>query len=303
VEARHGNGGNRVRYEGNIFRPFSEANSYLLQVTIGCSHNRCTFCGMYKDKKYRVRPLKEIKQDIAMARDYYGNVEKVFLCDGDAIAVDTTMLLEILEELYRAFPALRHVGSYVGPVSTLKKSPSELSALRAAGLRKAYLGVESGHDQLLQEVNKGAGYEEMLAAGTKLIQAGMNLSAMVLLGLAGRGPRSREHALATAHICNEMKPHYLAALTVTPVPGTVLFRQVRQGEFTLLDPFETLEEMRWLLAELEVEGLKFVGAHASNYLPINGTLPQDREKMLATIDQALESRDPRHLRSENLRGL
>ncbi len=292
-----------MRYEGNIYRPFSEANSYLLQCTIGCSHNRCTFCAMYKDKKYRVRSMEEIKTDIQMARQHYGNVEKVFLCDGDAIAIDTDMLLEILAELYRAFPTLRHVGSYVGPDSTLQKSLSELSALRAAGLTKAYLGVETGDEELLREIKKGVTYDEMLQAGRNLINCGINLSTMVLLGLAGKGPRSYEHALATARITNEMKPEYLAALTVTPVPGTALFRQVQEGKFQVLDAFETLEEMKIIFENITIDNLKFVGSHASNYLPIKGTLQKDKAEMVRLVDQVLESKDTRYLRNEKMRGL
>lgn len=292
-----------MRYEGNIFRPFSEAKSYLLQCTIGCSHNQCTFCGMYKDKKYRIRSLEEIKTDIAMAKNYYNDLEKVFLCDGDAIAIETDILLEILDELYRTFPSLRHVGSYVGPRSTLNKSMSELTALRAAGLTKAYLGVETGDDRLLKEVKKGVSYEEMLQAGQNLVNAGINLSSMVLLGLAGPGERSREHALATAKITNEMKPQYLAALTVTPVPNTVLHRKVLAGEFKILNAFETLEEMKWMFENITIDGLKFVGSHASNYLPISGTLQKDRQKMLDMVNKVLESQDKRYLRSENMRGL
>lgn len=292
-----------MRYEGNIFRPFSEANSYLLQVTIGCSHNRCTFCGMYKDKKYRVRSLEEIKTDITMAKDHYGDVEKVFLCDGDAIAVETDMLLEILDTLYATFPSLRHVGCYVGPDSTLAKSMSELAALRAAGLTKAYLGVETGDDQLLKEVKKGVTADEMLLAGQNLVNSGYNLSTMVLLGLAGKGPRSREHAIATAEITNKMKPRYLAALTVTPVPGTTLFRQVQRGEFHVLDPFETLEEMKIMFENITIDNLKFVGSHASNYLPIKGTLQKDKQEMINTVNKVLETRDRRYIRSEKMRGL
>ncbi len=292
-----------MRYEGNVFRPFSEANSYLLQCTIGCSHNACTFCGMYKSVKYRVRGIDEIKEDIKMAKDYYGDVDKVFLCDGDAISIETPVLLEILALLRSAFPSLRHVGSYVGPQSTLTKSMSELAALRAAGLTKAYLGVETGDDRLLKEINKGVTADEMLQAGQNLENAGINLSSMVLLGLAGKGARSREHALATAEITNKMKPHYLAALTVTPVPGTVLYRKVERGEFELLDPFETLEEMKTIFENLTVDNLKFVGVHASNYLPVNGTLPRDREKMIETVDRVLRERDERLLRPESMRGL
>lgn len=292
-----------MRYEGNIFRPFSEANSYLLQVTIGCSHNKCTFCGMYKDKRYRVRSIEEIKTDIQMAKKHYGDVEKVFLCDGDAISLETDMLLEILEELYRAFPSLRHVGTYVGPKSTLSKSMSELGALRAAGLTKGYLGVETGDEKLLEEVNKGCNYEEMLQAGQNLVNAGINLTAMVLLGLAGKGPRSREHALATAKICNEMKPQYLAALTVTPVPSTVLYNQVKLGKFRVLDAFETLEEMKVIFENITVDNLKFVGSHASNYLPVTGTLQKDKQKMLDVVNHVLENKDISYLRSERMRGL
>jgi radical SAM superfamily enzyme YgiQ (UPF0313 family) len=292
-----------MRYEGQIYRPFSEADSYLLQCTIGCSHNQCTFCGMYKDRKYRVRALEEIKTDIRMAMDCYGDVEKVFLCDGDAVAMETGILLEILRTLYQAFPSLRHVGTYVGPQSTLSKSMAELTALRAAGLTKVYLGVESGDDRLLAQIHKGVTAEEMLQAGQNLVTAGFNLSSMVLLGIAGKGERAREHAIATAQITNAMKPKYLAALTYTPVPHTPLYQKVKKGEFILPDPFETLEEMKLMIEHITMDDLKFVGAHASNYLPVNGTIQKDRAKMLSMIQRILDTRDMSALRSENMRGL
>lgn len=292
-----------MRYEGNIFRPFSEAASYLLQCTIGCSHNQCTFCGMYKDAKYRVRETSEILEDIHMAKDYYGDVEKVFLCDGDAIAIETEILLTIIDTLYSTFPSLRHIGSYVGPQSTLTKSKEELRALRRAGLTKAYIGVETGDDDLLRKIKKGVGYDEMLQAGRRLVEADINLSVMVLLGLAGPGEASVRHALATAKICNEIKPQYLAALTVTPVPGTVLYRQMQKGEFQLLDPFETLAEMKQIFENISMDNLKFVGTHASNYLPITGTLQKDKQKMIALVDKVLTGRDERLLRPDHLRGL
>jgi radical SAM superfamily enzyme YgiQ (UPF0313 family) len=238
-----------------------------------------------------------------MAAEQLGNVEKVFLCDGDAIAIETSMLLEILAELKNAFPALRHVGTYAGPISILNKTVPELTELRNAGLTKAYLGVETGDDRLLREVNKGVGSEEMLRAGLNLRSAGINLSSMVLLGLAGRGERSVEHALATANITNLMKPEYLAALTITPVPGTVLHTRMKRGEFELPDAFETLEEMKIIFENITIDGLKFVGVHASNYLPVNGTLQKDREKMLALINGVLEKRDPSLIRPEYMRGL
>ena len=292
-----------MRYEGQIFRPFSEANSYLLQCTIGCSHNQCTFCGMYKDRKYRVRSLEEIKEDIRMAKAHYGDLEKVFLCDGDAVAIETDKLLEILNTLYQTFPSLRHVGTYVGPQSTLSKSMPELTALRAAGLTKAYLGVESGDDRVLAEIKKGVTADEMLKAGQNLVAADINLSSMVLLGIAGKGERSAEHAIATADITNKMKPRYLAALTTTPVPGTVLYHRLQKGEFELPDPFDTLEEMKLMFENITMDNLKFVGVHASNYLPVSGTLQKDKAKMLDAVNAVLETRDRGALRSEQMRGL
>lgn len=242
-------------------------------------------------------------EDIAMAKNHYGDLEKVFLCDGDAIALETDMLLAIIKKLYQTFPSLRHVGSYVGPQSTLSKSMEELKSLREAGLTKAYIGVETGDDGLLKKVKKGVGYDQMLKAGRNLIEAGINLSAMVLLGLAGRGAASKRHALATAKICNEMKPQYLAALTVTPVPGTVLYRQVQQGDFELLDPFETLEEMKQIFENITADKIKFVGTHASNYMSITGTLQRDKEQMIKVVDDVLRSRDDRLLRPDYMRGL
>jgi radical SAM superfamily enzyme YgiQ (UPF0313 family) len=292
-----------MRYQGTIIRPFSEADSYLLQCTLGCSHNRCTFCGTYKDKPFRIRPLPEILEDIQMARQHLGDARKVFLCDGDAIVIPTDMLLEILKALYCAFASLRHVGTYVGPRSTLSKSNEELRALRAAGLTKVYLGVETGEARLLGEVKKGVDAAQMLLAGRNLVEADFNLSAMVLLGLAGRGERSQAHARATADLINAMRPRYLAAMTVTPVPRTPLFEQVRAGAFELLDPFETLAEMRTMLDGITLDPLKFVGVHASNYLPVNGTLQRDKAGMLALVDEVLRSRDPHRLRSDAQRGL
>jgi radical SAM superfamily enzyme YgiQ (UPF0313 family) len=292
-----------MRYEGQIFRPFSEANSYLLQCTVGCSHNQCTFCGMYKDRKYRVRSLEEIKQDIQMAKARYGDLEKAFLCDGDAVAMETDTLLEILNTLYQTFPSLRHVGTYVGPQSTLAKTMSELTALRAAGLTKAYLGVETGDDRLLAEIKKGVTAAQMLEAGQNLVNADINLSSMVLLGIAGKGKRAAEHAIATAEITNKMKPRYLAALTTTPVPGTVLYHKVQNGEFEMPDPFDTLEEMKLMFENITIDNVKFVGVHASNYLPVSGTLQKDKSKMLDAVNAVLETRDRDALRSEQMRGL
>lgn len=292
-----------MRYEGNIYRPPSEAKSYLLQVTTGCSHNQCTFCSMYKDKKYRVRNLNDLKIDIKMAKDHYGDVSKVFLCDGDAIAVETNMLLDILNELHAAFPSLRQVSCYAGPKSTLDKGISDLTILRAAGLNKVYLGVETGDNRLLKEIRKGVNATEMLQAGQNLLNAGIFLSTMILVGLAGKGPHSREHAIATAEIINMMKPQQLAALTLTPVPNTFIYKQVQEGKFQVLDSFETLEEMKCLIENITIDNLSFASNHASNYLPLKGKLQKDKQQMLELINNVLLTRDNSYLRSENMRGL
>ena len=191
-----------MRYEGQIYRPPGEWRSYLLQCTIGCSHNKCTFCGMYKTKKFHVRPMKEIIEDIAMAREYYGpeNVDKVFLCDGDAIVMRQAHLLQILEALYAAFPHLRQVTVYAGTRSTMTKSQEQLIELRQAGLTRAYLGVESGWDELLKKVNKGVTSEQMLQAAALLKNAGIDLWVTVILGLAGPGEPSKKHVEETIRV-------------------------------------------------------------------------------------------------------
>ena len=290
-----------MRYEGDIYRPPGEWKSYLLQVTIGCSHNACTFCSMYKDKRFRVRPMADILEDIAMARRYYGDVRRVFLCDGDALAMPTGDLLTILGALYGAFPSLEKVTTYAGPRSALDKMPEELTALRRAGLARAYLGVETGSDALLAAIHKGVDAREMLRAGVKLREAGMDLWVMVLIGLAGRGEPSLRHALDTAAMVNEMRPRHLSALTYAPMPGTPLYRDIQAGRFTPVTPREALEETRALLEHLEVDPLHFTSDHPSNYVTLKGSLPQDRPAMLAQIDAALRGERP--IRSEPLRTL
>ncbi|HPT69696.1 MAG TPA: radical SAM protein [Syntrophomonas sp.] len=292
-----------MRYEGNVFRPPSEAYSYILQCTVGCSHNRCTFCAMYIDKKYHVRKMADIKEDIRMAKKYYGDLEKVFLADGDALAMPTDDLLEILEVLYETFPSLKHVGIYASPESILDKEMSELTALKAAGITIAYLGVETGDPELLEAIRKGADYDQMLEAGRKIRRAGILLSVTILLGLAGRTPKAVEHQKNTAKMMNEMNPDYIGALTLMLVPGTQLYRKQQKGEFELPGPFEILDEMRILIENLEVQGTEFRSNHASNYLPIKGRLPEDKQKMLNLINDMIDKNDRKYLRPDYLRAL
>ena len=290
-----------MRYEGNIYRPPGEARSYLLQVTVGCSHNACTFCGMYKDKRYHVRSLDDIFEDIALAKRYYGDVNRIFLCDGDAVAMDTDDLLAVLDRLYYTFPSLERVNAYAGPRSTLNKSDEELAQLRRAGLVRLYLGVETGSDALLKSICKGVDAAEMLLAGQKMVAAGFDLWTMVLIGLAGPGAASRAHALDTAAMINAMKPRHLSALTYIPERGTKLGNAVARGEFTLLNARQALEETRLLLEHLDVNPLHFTSDHASNYLPLKGGLPEDRERLLHLLDEALAGRQG--IKPEQWRGI
>lgn len=278
-----------MRYEGTIYRPPGEWKSYLLQATVGCSNNTCTFCSMYRDKKFHIRPMADILEDIRMAKAYYGDLRRVFLCDGDAIVMPTRDLLTILDTLYATFPSLEKVTTYAGPRSTLSKTPEELRLLREHGLARAYLGVETGSDALLRQVKKGVGAGQMLEAGVRLREAGIDLWVMVLLGLSGRGPGEERHILETAAMMNEMRPRHLSALTVTLYPGTELYDDYMAGRFEPVTPMDTLREARLLIEKLEVNPLHFTCDHASNYVPLKGSLPEDRERFLAQLDLALES--------------
>ena len=281
-----------MRYDSDLlYRPPGEWKSYLLQCTIGCSNNQCTFCGMYKEKKFRIRPTEEILEDIDMARAYYGpGLQRVFLMDGDAIIIKTEDLLRILRKLYDTFPALEKVTLYAGPRSTLSKTPEELKALHDAGLSRAYLGVESGSDAVLKFIHKGVNAQQMLQAGQRLVEAGIDLWVTIILGITGEGGDWREHILSTAQIINQMKPRHLSAMTFAPAKGTPLGDDVLAGRFKVYGPDHILEECRLLIEHLDVDPLHFTSNHASNYLPLKGGLPEDREKFLSLIDQALEGK-------------
>jgi len=291
-----------MHYEGTIYRPPSEAKSLIIQATIGCSHNACSFCVMYKDKKYRARPVGEVLADIREVSLLYPGVQRVFLADGNALAMDTGALETILDELNLRFPRLERVGIYARPDDILSKTDDELRRLAKKGLRIVYLGVESGSDEILRYVRKGATAEDMVRAGRKAIEAGLILSVTIILGLGGK-EHTYEHALQTAEVINKIDPHYLACLTLYIHPRAPLAQKVQRGEFIPLTPYESLDEMRRLVSSLEVSSCVFRSNHASNYLPIKGTLPHDKEAILNTIDLVLGRRNPRDLRPEWWRGL
>ncbi|MDD4715806.1 MAG: radical SAM protein [Oscillospiraceae bacterium] len=290
-----------MRYEGDIYRPPGEWRSYLLQATIGCSHNACTFCGMYKDKRYRVRPLADILEDIDMAKEYYGDLTRVFICDGDAIAMPTEDLLQILHKLHSSFSSLERVTIYASPNGTLGKTPEELKALHEAGLGRAYLGVETGDDALLKAVNKGVDAAGMLKAGQMLVESGIDLWTIVLMGLAGTGESKTNHVPATVKMINAMKPQHISAMTYNPTPGTKLYRDIQEGRFQTMSAEEALLETKMLVEGLTVQGIHFTSNHASNYLPLKGTLPDDREKFLRMLDGALAGEV--RIRKDRMRGI
>ena len=289
-----------IEYDPPVYRPPGEWRSFLVQATIGCSHNGCTFCGMYKGKRFRIRSMDDIIGDIREAAAFYNQYEKVFLCDGDAIVMKTEDLLEIIGEIKKDFPHCRLISTYAGPRSTLSKTPEELKILHEAGLGRAYLGIETGMEALLKSTNKGVSRAQMLEAGLRLRNAGIDLWGIILIGLGGK-PLSMENARETAKIVNEMQPNHLSAMNYTPVEGTKLGNQALRGEFQVLSAKESLMETAELIRNLNVSGMHFTSDHASNYLPLKGTLNEDRDKLLRLIDGAIGGKVA--VRSEASRGL
>jgi radical SAM superfamily enzyme YgiQ (UPF0313 family) len=290
-----------MKYEGIIIRPPSEAESLILQVTVGCSHNRCTFCPTYKAKRFRIKTFEEVKEDIDEAAEFGWAIERVFLADGDALIVPKPRLMEIMFYLKKKLPRLRRVGIYANAKGILKKTPDELRELKEAGLGIIYLGVESGDQVVLDRVRKGTTYEKLLHAGRMVKEAGIKLSVTVLLGIGGK-ERSREHAVATGRLLTEMDPNYVGALSVMIVPGTPLYEEQAQGRFVLPSPFEMIEELRTMISQTEMHGL-FFSNHASNYLALKVRLPKDKGDALRLIDEVLAKRDPALLRPDCVRAL
>jgi len=275
-----------MHYEGNIIRPPSEANSILLQVTVGCSRNKCTFCGTYRGERFRIKPDRIIMEDIAFAAQYCRRQRRVFLCDGDALIIPQKRLLEILQAIRNQLPWVTRVGAYANSKSLKMKTAEELDALNANGLGILYLGLETGDDVTLKKINKGADSRQMIAMGQKARAAGMKLSVTVLLGIAGR-QRSRIHAEETGRVLSAIDPDYVGALSLMLIPGTPLFDDYQSGEFTLIDPEEMLVELRTMIASTNLSKGLFHANHASNYLPIRARLPRDKEATLNLIDRAL----------------
>jgi radical SAM superfamily enzyme YgiQ (UPF0313 family) len=275
-----------MHYEGNCIRPPSEAYSILLQVTVGCSHNKCTFCGTYKDERFRIKDDAVILSDILFASRYMKRQDRVFLMDGDSLIIPQKRLVWILDRIKEHLPWVRRVGSYANAKGIKMKSPEELLTLREKGLGILYLGVESGDDETLKKIRKGTSAENLIRMGRKVKEAGIKLSVTVLLGIAGR-ERSLEHARATGRLLSAMDPNYVGALTVMVIPGTPLYEDFEKGAFTLLSQREFLLELREMLANTDLSRGLFFSNHASNYLPVKARLPKGKEEALNLIDGAL----------------
>ena len=289
-----------MRYEGKLYRPPSEADALILQATIGCSWNHCTYCDMYRDKAFRVRDLSEMLADLEGAAHEVGDrVEKLFVADGDALVLPMDHWRPILSRARALFPNLRRVSCYAMARNVAGKSEAELRELRDSGLTTLYIGPESGDDVTLKRIAKGDDAAEHVAAARRAHAAGMALSVIVLLGIAG--DRSDEHARATATLVTEMDPEFFAALTVTVVPGTPLAQLQAKGRFEVPPIPELLRELRTMVDLARPTDAMFRTNHASNYLPLAGRLPRDRQRIVEVIDAALEGKI--RLRAEGARGL
>ncbi len=288
-------------YEGRLYRPPSEAHSFILQATVGCSWNKCTYCDMYRDKEFRVRPVLEILAHIDQVAARYGSmIEKVFVADGDALVMDEAVWLSVLEHLQKRMPKLRQVSCYAMARNVVAKSAGELARLRDAGLSLLYIGPESGDDATLKSIAKGSSAAEHVEAAAMARAAGMKLSVIFLLG-AGGVSRTEEHAVGSAALATAMDPEYLAALTLTVVPGTPIARAEEKGLFELPSVQAMLGELRTFIAETRPTNALFRTNHASNYLALGGNLPSDQAAMVATLDAALSGHV--ELRPEQFRGL
>ena len=290
-----------MRYVEPLFRPPSEAESFILQATLGCSWNHCTYCSMYQDKTFQVRPLAEVLEEVSAAGAWAGaEVRHVFVADGDPLAMPTGHWLAILAALAAAFPRLRRVSTYATARNLLEKTPEDLRQLREAGLSLLYIGPESGDDLTLQRLAKGSDAAAHVEAARRAREAGMDQSLMFLLG-AGGLDRSETHARASGRLASAMDPRFLSTLTLTVVPGSPLARQEAQGAFQLPDVPGLLQELAWFVEETHLTGGIFRSNHASNHLPIGGRLPRDRDAILAAIREAQAGRTA--LRPEWQRGL
>ncbi len=278
-----------MHYEGNIIRPPSEANSILLQVTVGCSHNKCTFCGAYKGERFKIKQDPVIMADIEFAARHCRRQNRLFICDGDALIIPQRRLVPILERINQRLPWIERIGLYANTKSIRMKSEQELEELRSLGVKIAYMGLETGDDVTLKAINKGADAQRMIDMGRKIRRAGIKLSITILNGIAGRN-RSMIHANETGRVLSAIDPEYVGALSLMLIPGTPMYDSHAKGNFELITPDEILVELGAMISATHLTNGLFHANHASNYLPIRAALPRDKERTLAHIAKALEGK-------------
>ncbi|MBA3029768.1 MAG: radical SAM protein [Desulfobacteraceae bacterium] len=289
-----------MHYEGNIIRPPSEADSILLQITVGCSHNKCTFCSANENRRFKIKSDEIIAEDIAFAAQYCKRQDRLFLCDRDALIVPQKRLEAILLQIQKKLPRVTRIGTYANAKALAMKSADELKTLKDLGLGIAYMGLESGDDVTLAHVQKGADSRKMIEMGKKAMAAGIKLSVTVLLGLGGK-ERTEIHARETGRVLTSMDPDFVGALSLMLIPGTPLFREAEAGRFHPLNVRELLEELKIMIEHTHMTHGMFTSNHASNYLPIRAQLPKEKGAVLRLINKALEGKVS--LRSEWMRGL
>jgi radical SAM superfamily enzyme YgiQ (UPF0313 family) len=294
-------GESEMKYEGSIYRPPSEANSLILQVTVGCSYNRCTFCHSFQHKDFRIKSFEEILEDIDEASTY-GTISRVFLADGDALVIPQGDLVRILSYLKLKIQGLERVGIYANAVDVLKKSTEELEELKNLGLGIIYLGLESGNSEVLKRIKKNATVDQMVRAGKRVKESGIQLSITVLLGIGGV-ELSQAHAEDTGKVLSEMDPEFVGALSLMIVPGTPIAEELRSGKLVLPTPFELIRELKTMISNCHFTNCFFASNHASNYLPLRIRMPGEKTRALQLIDQVLQKRDPELLRPEYMRAL
>lgn len=279
-----------MRYEGAVYRPPSEGRSLIVQATIGCSHNKCSFCEMYKAKKFRMRKVEEVIEDLRDARTRYKHIDKIFLADGDALIMPTDRLVAILKAVRTLFPECNRVTIYGSAKSILLKSEEELSLLKQNGLYMIYLGVESGDDEILAKINKGVSAAEMIMAGKKVKSVGMKISCTIISGLGGK-EKWREHAKNSAKLMNEIDPDYLGLLTLMISDKVPMAKEIKEGRLTLLSPKEVMVETYELAKGLNLTNCVFRSNHASNYVSLAAILDKEREVLLDEIKSFIDGKD------------
>jgi radical SAM superfamily enzyme YgiQ (UPF0313 family) len=291
-----------MKYEGMIFRPPSEADSLILQVTVGCSYNRCTFCGAYQGKSFRIKRFEEIQEDIDEASSYRSQIQRVFLADGNALALPQRELLQILEYIQLRLTHVERVGIYANAKDILRKDVEDLKALKNVGLGILYLGLESGNPEILKRIKKNGTVDQLIRAARRVKESEILLSVTVILGIGGV-EKSQAHAADTGRVLSEMDPDYVGALSLMVVPGTPIENEIQTGRLVLPTPFGMIQELETMIEHCHFTQCFFASNHASNYLPLRVRMPEEKEDALRRIREVLRRKDPALLRPEFLRAL